>query len=100
VSSTSVGIVFGHLPRIGYDRPWLDSLPEVDRLEFKLEGKEFITLQSLLEAAGLSETGGSAKHAILGGEVKMDGEVELRRGKKIRAGQVVSFGGQEVTVVS
>ena len=69
-------------------------------MEFKLEDAEFITLQSLLKAAGLSETGGSAKHAITGGEVRVDGEVELRRGKKIRTGQVVSFGGEEVTVVS
>jgi ribosome-associated protein len=69
-------------------------------LEFKLEGEEFITLQSLLKVTGLSDTGGNAKHAIAGGEVKVDGEVELRRGKKIRAGQVVSFGGQEVTVIA
>ena len=79
---------------------WLDYRPEAHRLEFKLESEEFITLQSLLKAAGLSDTGGNAKHAITGGEVKVDGEVELRRGKKIRAGQVISFDGQEVTVVS
>jgi ribosome-associated protein len=69
-------------------------------LEFKLEGKDFITLQSLLKVAGLSDSGGNAKHVITSGEVTVDGEVELRRGRKIRAGQVVSFGGQEVTVVS
>jgi ribosome-associated protein len=75
--------------------------PEGHPLKFKLEeGQEFITLQSLLKAAGLSETGGNAKHAITSGEVRVDGEIELRRGKKIRAGQVVSFGGQDVTVVS
>jgi ribosome-associated protein len=69
-------------------------------LEFKLEGKEFITLQSLLKVTGLRDTGGNAKHAITGGEVMVDGEVELRRGKKIRAGQVVSLGGQEIAVVA
>jgi len=68
-------------------------------MEFKLDGEEFITLQSLLKAGGLSDTGGAAKHAIIGGEVKVDGETEIRRGKKIRAGQVVSYAGKEIKVV-
>jgi ribosome-associated protein len=68
-------------------------------MEFKLEG-EFITLQSLLKAAGLCDSGGAAKQAILAGEVKVDGEVELRRGKKIRNGQSVVFAGQEIKVIA
>jgi ribosome-associated protein len=68
-------------------------------MQFQLRpSDEFITLQSLLKAAGLTDTGGAAKIAILAGEVMVDGEVELRRGKKIRAGQKVSFAGQEITV--
>ncbi len=69
-------------------------------MEFRIDGEEFITLQSLLKAAGLCDTGGAAKHAIVEGQVLVDGEVETRRGKKIRAGQSVSFGGQEIWVVS
>ncbi len=69
-------------------------------MEFKLDGEEFITLQSLLKAGGLSDTGGAAKIAITSGEVKVDGEVEIRRGKKIRAGQVVLFARQEITVIA
>jgi ribosome-associated protein len=69
-------------------------------MEFKLEGEEFITLQSLLKAGGLTDTGGAAKAAIVSGLVKVDGEVESRRGKKIRAGQSVSFNGQEIRVVA
>ncbi|RZA04092.1 MAG: RNA-binding S4 domain-containing protein [Proteobacteria bacterium] len=69
-------------------------------MQFKLDGEEFITLQSLLKVAGLSDTGGGAKVAITGGEVKVDGEVELRRGKKIRAGQKVSFAGEEIEVLA
>jgi len=68
-------------------------------MEFKLEGEEFITLQSLLKAGGLSDTGGAAKVAIISGQVKVDGETEIRRGKKIRAGQVVSFAGKQIKVV-
>ncbi len=69
-------------------------------MEFKLDGEEFITLQSLLKAGGLSDTGGAAKIAITTGQVQVDGETETRRGKKIRPGQVVSFAGKEIRVVA
>jgi ribosome-associated protein len=69
-----------------------------EKVEFKIEGAEFIPLQSLLKASGLINTGGGAKLAIVGGEVMVDGEVETRRSKKIRAGQVVSYAGQEIKV--
>lgn len=68
-------------------------------MEFKLKD-EFITLQSLLKAAGLSDSGGAAKVAITAGEVMVDGAVEIQRGKKIRAGQTVSFAGKEIRVVA
>ena len=69
-------------------------------MEFKLEGEEFILLQSLLKATGLTDTGGEAKAAIVEGYVKVDNEVETRRGKKIRDGQVVSYNGKTVKVIS
>lgn len=69
-------------------------------MEFKLEGEEFILLQALLKASGLLSSGGAAKAEIVGGAVKVDGEVETRRGKKIRAGQVVSFDGQDIKVIA
>jgi ribosome-associated protein len=69
-------------------------------MEFKLEGEEFILLQALLKASGLCDTGGEAKAAIVDGDVKVDGEVETRRGKKIRDGQIVTFGGKTIKVTS
>jgi ribosome-associated protein len=70
-------------------------------MEFQIKpGEEFITLQSLLKAAGLTGSGGEAKAVIVAGEVRVDGEVETRRGKKIRAGQTVSFAGQEISVTA
>lgn len=69
-------------------------------MEFQLEGEEFILLQALLKAAGLCDTGGDAKHAIVEGEVTVDGEIETRRGKKIRAGQSVTYSGKTVTVTA
>ena len=59
---------------------------------------EFIKLQDLLKFAGLVETGGEAKELIQGGEVRVGGEVCLQRGKKIRPGDDVLFGGNDYTV--
>lgn len=59
---------------------------------------EFIKLQDLLKFAGLVETGGEAKELIQGGEVQVGGEVCLQRGKKIRPGDDVLFGGNHYTV--
>ncbi len=68
-------------------------------MEFNLEGEEFITLQSLLKVTDLIDSGGEAKVAITSGKVKVDGQVETQRGKKIRAGQTVTFNGKTIKVV-
>lgn len=67
-------------------------------MEFKLDGEEFIPLQSLLKVSGLCNTGGEAKNVIKDRQVKVDGVVEIQRGKKIVAGQVVVFGSKTVKV--
>ena len=54
-------------------------------VQFALKG-EYITLDALMKAAGLAGTGGEAKVRIQGGEVKVNGEVETRRGRKLRGG--------------
>ena len=59
---------------------------------------EFIKLEGLLKFAGAVETGGEAKLAIQGGEVTVNGEVCTMRGKKIRPGDDVCFGGAHYTV--
>ena len=55
---------------------------------FTIRG-EFIQLDKLLKAAGVTGTGGEAKVLIQDGQVRVDGEIETRRGRKIRAGMVV-----------
>ena len=60
---------------------------------------EFIKLQDLLKFAGLVETGGEAKERIQAGEARVNGEPCLQRGKKIRPGDTVLFGGEELTVI-
>lgn len=59
---------------------------------------EFIELFKLLKVTGLCESGGMAKHAIAQGEVKVDGQIEMRKACKIRKGQQVEFGGETIRV--
>lgn len=68
-------------------------------IEFQLRG-EFITLDALLKATGLVGSGGAAKQLIMAGEVRVDGEVDTRRGAKIRAGQRVQLAGQRIRLVA
>ncbi|WP_295079276.1 RNA-binding S4 domain-containing protein [Ruminococcus sp.] len=59
---------------------------------------EFIKLDALLKFASLVGSGGEAKQLIQDGKVLVNGEVCIMRGKKIRPGDRVELGGQEVTV--
>ena len=52
---------------------------------------EFIKLDSFLKYAGVTETGGQAKEAVMEGLVLVNGEVCTMRGKKIRPGDVVAI---------
>ncbi|MBD2177285.1 RNA-binding S4 domain-containing protein [Pseudanabaena sp. FACHB-1998] len=66
---------------------------------FELTG-EYITLCNLLKVCGVADTGGAAKLMIVDGDVEVDGQMELRKGCKIRAGQIVSGYGFEISVVA
>lgn len=50
------------------------------------------TLAQLLKHQGLVGTGGEAKVRIQAGEVIVNGEVETRRGRRLRPGDVIEFG--------
>jgi ribosome-associated protein len=67
--------------------------------DFALRG-DYITLDALLKATGMAPSGGGAKQTIAGGQVRVDGAVELRRGAKLRAGQVVQYGTRQVHIVA
>jgi ribosome-associated protein len=64
---------------------------------FVLSG-EYIELNKLLKVSGLCDTGGNAKYAITDGRVTVDGEVEYRKGCKIRHGQKVEFDSHVIEV--
>lgn len=59
---------------------------------------EFIKLEALLKLSNLVDSGGQAKLFIQDGEVLVNGEVCLMRGKKLRPGDVVAFRGKEIRV--
>ena len=59
---------------------------------------DFIKLGQALKLAGLVESGVEAKIEIQEGFVKVNGEVELQRGKKIYPGDIIEFDGQQVKV--
>lgn len=53
---------------------------------------ETIELGQFLKLAGLAVTGGEAKAILASGEVRVNGEPESRRGRKLRVGDVVEVG--------
>ena len=59
---------------------------------------EFIKLDSFLKYTGAVGTGGEAKMRIAAGEVKVNGEPCLMRGKKLRPGDEVFLDGQSYRV--
>ena len=59
---------------------------------------EFVKLGQALKAAGLVESGVDAKLVILDGQVKVNGAVELQRGKKLHAGDVVEYDGETIRI--
>ncbi len=59
---------------------------------------EFIKLGQALKLAGVVEDGVEAKFAIQDGLVRVNGEVEERRGRKVYEGDVISFNGDEIKV--
>ena len=59
-----------------------------------------ITLGQALKTANLVGSGGEAKVLIQGGEVRVNGEVETRRGRKLKGGDVVEVGDERLEVRS
>ena len=62
--------------------------------------REFIELDKLLKLLSLASSGGIAKMMIAEGLVQVNGEVELRKTRKLRAGDVVRVENEEIRVVT
>ena len=59
---------------------------------------EFIKLGQALKAAGLVSSGVEAKIVIEEGSVRVNGETETRRGRKLRDGDVAEYDGDTITI--
>ena len=59
----------------------------------------FIKLGQALKLSGLAESGVEAKYIIQDGQVKVNGETEYQRGKKLYPGDIFSYDGQDVEVL-
>lgn len=54
---------------------------------------DYIELQQLLKKIDLISSGGEAKIFLLNNEIKVDGEYENRRGKKLYPGNLILING-------
>ena len=63
------------------------------------ENDEFIKLGQAMKKAGLVDSGVDAKMVIFDGQVTVNGQTELQRGKKLHDGDVFSYNGETVKVV-
>ena len=61
--------------------------------------EDYIKLGQALKLANLVEQGSDAKVVIQDGEVEVNGEVELRRGRKLYPGDVVDFDGEQILIL-
>ena len=67
-------------------------------IDFELRG-DHIPLAALLKAAGIADSGGHAKAMVASGQVLVDGQPELRKTCKVRAGQTVAVGDAVIRVI-
>jgi ribosome-associated protein len=71
----------------------------MQNIEFNIN-TEYVELCNLLKLVGLADSGGRGKVMVAEGLVKVDGELELRKTAKIRAGQVVQCEDTAITVLA
>ena len=68
-------------------------------MDFDLEQNEFIELNKLLKILGWVESGGQAHMFISSGDVFVNDLQELRKRKKLRKGDTISFNNQTVNII-
>lgn len=66
--------------------------------KFEITG-EYIELIKLLKVTGIADTGGQAKLMVENSMVKVDGEIELRKRRKVKPGMRVSVDGEDIVVI-
>ena len=69
----------------------------MQQINFELD-REYVELNQLLKLSGLCDSGGAGKILVASGAVSVDGQTEMRKTCKIRAGQVVRVGTVQIRV--
>lgn len=69
----------------------------MQKIKFQLNG-EYIELNQLLKIVGLCDSGGAGKAMVAEAAVSVDGQLELRKTAKIRAGAVVTLDDVQICV--
>ncbi len=68
-------------------------------LRFELD-RDHVELNQLLKLTGVCDSGGAGKALVASGAVSVDGEIELRKTRKVRAGERVTLGDIEIRVIA
>ena len=66
--------------------------------DYELQDYDFIPLNDLLKKLHLVGTGGEANIRIVNGEVQVNGDMETRKRRKLRTGDVVEFAGERIEI--
>ena len=67
-------------------------------MEFKLKG-EYIKLGQLLKAVGIISNGSEAKEILLKEEIYVNNEIEKKRGKKLKIGDIIKYKNKEIKII-
>ncbi|WHE35064.1 RNA-binding S4 domain-containing protein [Microbacterium sp. BDGP8] len=73
-------------------------MPDSTRITDVSIGSDGIRLGQFMKFAGLLDSGGDVKEAIIDGYVTVNGEVDRRRGRQLQTGDVVTYDGRSVRV--
>lgn len=68
-------------------------------LDFELD-REHVELNQLLKLVGVCDSGGAGKALVASSAVRVDGEIELRKTRKVHAGSIVTVDDVQIRVVS
>lgn len=72
---------------------------KIQQAQFSLEGREYIELKNLMKLASLVNSGGEVKMYCQNGEVSVNDEIETRRGRKLRVGDIILFGIKQIEII-
>lgn len=68
-------------------------------VDFELD-REHVELNQLLKLVGVCDSGGAGKALVASGSVRVDGELELRKTRKVQAGSIVTVDDVQIRVVA